>query len=448
LLHFLGWLPSLLRLKKETDQLSAAFTVIIDRIGLIGRAITKLFDSDFSGAWEDVKASVEGVGEEIANVVEQAGLLSDAFAKLRDDQIANIAVDARLRKELKQYNLDAENINLTLEERAEASRKAEAAEAQRIANSMALQREEIRIIQERQKLGNNVAEDNRELAEAQARLFQLEEESLERLTTQGNKTRLLLQQIRTEAEAARQAMIDADIQAITDELEREQAKADAIVAINKAKEAELEALTDATLEAQIAASIASAEADDKIAAATLKAKEENANTVAGIAGKLASFQLDAALGEIQAQLAVALAKAFGQLGPIGGAVASAAVLTAFNFISSKLKSIVLPTPPKFEKGGWINGPSHKRGGVHIEAEGGEYIINKRSMRDPGVRAAAEHLNSIVPKFAFGGRVPDSNNIGVLANALSNIPATQAVLVLEDLQSVENRVATTEDLATL
>lgn len=32
--------------------------------------------------------------------------------------------------------------------------------------------------------------------------------------------------------------------------------------------------------------------------------------------------------------------------------------------------------PKFKRGGWINGSSHESGGVHIEAEGGEYVTRK------------------------------------------------------------------------
>ncbi|HRV53822.1 MAG TPA: hypothetical protein P5162_12105, partial [Bacteroidia bacterium] len=32
----------------------------------------------------------------------------------------------------------------------------------------------------------------------------------------------------------------------------------------------------------------------------------------------------------------------------------------------------------FAEGGWIGGKSHRDGGTHIEAEKGEYVINKRS----------------------------------------------------------------------
>jgi|TARA_Y100000296_G_scaffold79729_1_gene104148 hypothetical protein len=39
----------------------------------------------------------------------------------------------------------------------------------------------------------------------------------------------------------------------------------------------------------------------------------------------------------------------------------------------------MPCKPKKQKGGTLNGPSHSRGGIPIEAEGGEYIIKKDSV---------------------------------------------------------------------
>ena len=34
---------------------------------------------------------------------------------------------------------------------------------------------------------------------------------------------------------------------------------------------------------------------------------------------------------------------------------------------------------KYVKGGILNGPSHEKGGIPIEVEGGEYIIKKSSV---------------------------------------------------------------------
>jgi len=46
---------------------------------------------------------------------------------------------------------------------------------------------------------------------------------------------------------------------------------------------------------------------------------------------------------------------------------------------------------KYVVGGNINGPSHDNGGVIIEAEGGEYIINKKAV-NPQTEAVLQYIN--------------------------------------------------------
>ena len=58
----------------------------------------------------------------------------------------------------------------------------------------------------------------------------------------------------------------------------------------------------------------------------------------------------------------------------------------------------MPCKPKMKKrkkyvvGGNINGPSHEQGGVPIEVEGGEYIINKKAV-NPKTEAVLEYINT-------------------------------------------------------
>ena len=47
---------------------------------------------------------------------------------------------------------------------------------------------------------------------------------------------------------------------------------------------------------------------------------------------------------------------------------------------------------KYLKGGNLKGPSHDNGGVIIEAEGGEYIINKKAV-NPKTEAVLEYINT-------------------------------------------------------
>jgi hypothetical protein len=82
----------------------------------------------------------------------------------------------------------------------------------------------------------------------------------------------------------------------------------------------------------------------------------------------------AALIQVAIDTATSIVKAFAQLGPIGGvlgaALAAAAGLAQAAVISAQ-------PAPKFEKGGKVKGNRHSKGGTMIEAEDGEWVVNRR-----------------------------------------------------------------------
>jgi len=87
-----------------------------------------------------------------------------------------------------------------------------------------------------------------------------------------------------------------------------------------------------------------------------------------------------------------------------------------------------PDLPKAANGGMIMGPSHSMGGVPIEAEGGEYIINKAAMGVPGVAQMASALNNVArPTFANGGMV---GQIDTQAQNLLSAPIKTYVVATE------------------
>ena len=57
---------------------------------------------------------------------------------------------------------------------------------------------------------------------------------------------------------------------------------------------------------------------------------------------------------------------------------------------------------KYNIGGNINGPSHDNGGVVIEAEGGEYIINNKSV-NPQTERVLEYINKYGKLPSFDAR---------------------------------------------
>ena len=65
----------------------------------------------------------------------------------------------------------------------------------------------------------------------------------------------------------------------------------------------------------------------------------------------------------------------------------------------------MPKKKKYVKGGKLNGKSHAKGGIPIEAEGGEYIIQKDSV-NAETQPILEKINKTGKfKYRCGGKVP-------------------------------------------
>ena len=62
----------------------------------------------------------------------------------------------------------------------------------------------------------------------------------------------------------------------------------------------------------------------------------------------------------------------------------------------------MPKKKKYVKGGKLNGPSHEKGGIPIEVEGGEYIIQKDSVNDKTLPILKEINNT--GSYGCGGHV--------------------------------------------
>lgn len=106
-------------------------------------------------------------------------------------------------------------------------------------------------------------------------------------------------------------------------------------------------------------------------------------------------------------------------------------------------------------GGWLQGPSHSGGGIDINAEGGEFMVNKRSMANPVLSSIVENINDFGNRqvMALGGFVGSQASqlsaIRALPQSIGNVVNDfQPVLVTEDLDVVQGRVAVTEDRSTL
>jgi hypothetical protein len=102
--------------------------------------------------------------------------------------------------------------------------------------------------------------------------------------------------------------------------------------------------------------------------------------------------------------------------------------------------------PKFAEGGMINGPSHSNGGTLIEAEGGEFIVNKYAMAQPGVAQMAMALNGVAgpTKFANGGMVSEITD---LQSGLNNM-VLKTYVVSDEMTSSQEATQKIQRLAKL
>lgn len=102
----------------------AVVNVLIDRIAKFGGALAKLFAGDFSGAWNDMKESCSGIGEEIANDAKQAWALNDAMQQLEKRETMLSMKRAASRAEIEKLKLIADDTTKSLEKRTKAAQKA------------------------------------------------------------------------------------------------------------------------------------------------------------------------------------------------------------------------------------------------------------------------------------------------------------------------------------
>ena len=150
--------------------------------------------------------------------------------------------------------------------------------------------------------------------------------------------------------------------------------------------------------------------------------------------------INTALGVTEALPNIVLAGIVGALGAIQVGIVTAQPLPP------------KPEKAKFELGGEIIGNSHSRGGVIIEAEGGEYIVNKDAYSKYGslIRALNESGRR---KFANGGDVtpnvstPQSTDLidyNLLANTMvMALKANPMFVSVTEIRNVENRLKVVE-----
>ncbi len=178
--------------------------VIVDRLGMLGKAVVQVFEGNFQGAAETARAAVSGINEEIRTEIALFDELLLREQALEDARIKQIVQTAKTRAEIKELNLIAEDVTKTIEEREAAAFRAGELERALFEERKAQAEEELAIAKARLENTASTTEDRQKVAELEAEIFNLAQESLELQTTLQNK----LNTIRAEAIRQRQEELD------------------------------------------------------------------------------------------------------------------------------------------------------------------------------------------------------------------------------------------------
>lgn len=197
------------KVKQAFAGIQAAVSAVVDRVSNLGEAFTKLFSGDFSGALETAKQSFKGLGDEIRSEVAAAVELEQALQRIRDREIDLIVSNAELRKAIAEDKLLAEDRNKTFEERLSALDRVLKAEDDLLQQRLEIAKEEARISEQQLALGESTREEIRANQELQARVVELETESLTRQKEAFTRRQALLQEQTTFEAANLKARFDA-----------------------------------------------------------------------------------------------------------------------------------------------------------------------------------------------------------------------------------------------
>lgn len=194
------------------------------------------------------------------------------------------------------------------------------------------------------------------------------------------------------------------------------------------------------LNAEVAAQRASLAAEQRIKAQqeALKKKEDALD----LKRKKQQQQQSKTQAIISSALAVANALATQPFVPVG--IAMGALAAAMGAVQ-----VAMIAKQKFAEGGSVEGPSHSRGGVQAELEGGEYVINKKAFSKNA--ELVELINSAGRRLTLGDIANAGydfpNSIESNSNSPIVVSSQEPIWVsVTDINNVQRRMAVVKEMA--
>lgn len=195
---------------------------LITRFKGLGVILDGIINRDFSKIQDGIAQSTIGVTDATAKSKEWADNLNEVrksaegiereYQRLRDAERA-LSVDREKANVLIEQNKKiAEDVTKSESERVAAAKRADVALTDITNRQLSLQRERIKNIEAEQALTNNLTADNDQLAQEQAKLYQLEAANTGRSIELQNKLNSIRQEGAAKARAATLAQLEAEAQ--------------------------------------------------------------------------------------------------------------------------------------------------------------------------------------------------------------------------------------------
>lgn len=230
--------------------LGAVVDVIRDRFLKLAGAIGKLFSGDFSGAMEDAKGAISGVGDEIAREAQEAAKLQAELQALEDMEKELIKTRAAQNRQIAAAKLLLEDENASFADRKKALEEVRQSEVSLAKQEEEMARRRYEAIKAQNALSDASDEALQKEAEAYAALQDAMTSSFNTQTRLAKKLEALqkeeeakqkaaFEEYKKNQEAIKKFTEDLRIESIADENEREKEK---LKASFDAKEKELKAL--------------------------------------------------------------------------------------------------------------------------------------------------------------------------------------------------------------
>ena len=348
----------------------------VEGLGLLGKAIGQVFERDFKGAFETAKegaislakgidpltivmskiievapgviASFKDITNEMINEANAAAALEARQQALEKNAIRLSVLNAERKAEIADLILISREETNTSEEQLAAVLKAQEIRKKITSDNLLQQFEVVKVLREQQALGENLIEDDRELAAQEVELLRLRKEGADTLRELVNREITLNATIK----AQRKKDFDSEIAQIQEK----------------------------------AAALADAEEQQtRKEADELETRIQNRNETIIKAGEfLTNFNIKeklVALQKAKINISEGITKALAAAPPpfnliLAGITAAAGAASIAAIVGTKI--------PSFGEGGEITGKSHGDGGTLINAEGGEFVMSRKSVKKIGL----------------------------------------------------------------